>query len=226
MDATTIRQWLTLIAEAVHDRREALTALDAAIGDADYGVNLDRGFSAVVAKLPEWEGQDAATLLAGAAKILISTVGGSSGVFYGTALLRMGAALAGKTSISAGDLLAALEAAAAGIAARGRSTVGEKTMLDAWAPAVEACRQAIAAGADMASATTAAAIAAAQGAESTIAMVATKGRAANLGPRSAGHKDPGAAATALLFQALADASGREESNEICCRDDSRRESTI
>jgi phosphoenolpyruvate---glycerone phosphotransferase subunit DhaL len=205
MDVSTLRNWLTLMAGAVHEQRDALTALDAAIGDADYGANLDRGFSAVTAKLPEWDGQDAAALLAGAAKTLISTIGGSSGVFYGTALLRMSAALAGKTIFDDGDLLAALDAAAAGIAARGRSTVGEKTMLDAWVPAVEALRLALAGGEDIAEAMAAAALAAEQGADSTIAMLATKGRAANLGPRGIGHKDPGAAGVALLFRTLAEA---------------------
>jgi dihydroxyacetone kinase-like protein len=205
MDATTIRRWLTIMADTVHEQREALTALDAAIGDADYGANLDRGFNAVASKLPEWEGQDAAALLSGAAKTLISVVGGSSGVFYGTALLRMSASLAGKTSFGAAELLAALDAGAAGIAARGRSTVGEKTMLDAWSPAVEALRLALAEGAEIGPAMAAAASAAEHGAESTIAMVASKGRAANLGPRSIGHKDPGAAGAALLFRALADA---------------------
>jgi dihydroxyacetone kinase-like protein len=208
MDANDVVRWLTLAAGEMREHRDELTALDAAIGDADHGTNLDRGFSAVVEKLEASNAQngDAGAVLTTAAKTLISTVGGASGVLYGTALLRMGATLAGKTTFGGDELVAALDAAAAGIAARGRSTVGEKTMLDAFVPAVAALRQAIERGASPDTAAEEAANAAEQGAEATIPLPATKGRAANLGPRSVGHKDPGAASTALLFRALATAT--------------------
>lgn len=205
MDAATVTRWLSLLAEAIHRDRDELTALDAAIGDADHGANMDRGFAAVAAQLPEWSGQDCGALLTTTARVLISTVGGASGPLYGTAFLRMGTTLAGKSMIEGADLLAALEAAMAGIAARGRAVPGEKTMLDAWAPAVGAFRTAVEAGRPLPESAQAAAAGAEEGMRATIALVATKGRAANLGPRSAGHQDPGATSTVLLFRALAEA---------------------
>jgi dihydroxyacetone kinase-like protein len=205
MDGATIIRWLSLLAEAIHARRDELTELDAAIGDADHGINMDRGFAAVATLLPEWAGQDCGAILTATARVLISTVGGASGPLYGTAFLRAGAALAGKATITGPDLLAALEAALAGIAARGRATAGEKTMLDAWTPAMAAFRAGIEAGKPLSDAAQAAAAAAEDGARATIPLTATKGRAANLGPRSVGHQDPGATSSAVLFRTLAEA---------------------
>jgi len=212
MDGEILLRWLGMLAAALHEQRDALSALDAAIGDCDHGTNMDRGFAAVAARLPEWHGGlqegtlDAGGVLKGAATTLISTVGGASGPLYGTAFLRAGAALAGATDpIGAAAFVGALEAAANGVAARGRATSGEKTMLDAFLPAVAAMRAAVDAGRDLREAAAAGADAAEEGMRSTIPMVATKGRAANLGPRSAGHQDPGATSTALVFRALAEA---------------------
>lgn len=212
MDGEMLLRWLGMLAAVLHERRDALNALDAAIGDGDHGTNMDRGFAAVAARVPEWragvqEGTlDAGGILKGTATTLISTVGGASGPLYGTAFLRAGGALAGATDpIGGAAFVAALEAAANGVAARGRATSGEKTMLDAFLPAVAAMRAAVDAGRDLPEAASAAAGVAEEGMRNTIPMVATKGRAANLGPRSAGHQDPGATSTALLFRTLAEA---------------------
>jgi dihydroxyacetone kinase-like protein len=206
LSSAVIVRWLRLAASAVRAERDHLTALDAAIGDADHGHNLDRGFTAVEAKLPEWEDQSPGAILAGAGRVLLSTVGGASGVLYGTALMGAGAAMGTSASCTPSMLLGALETAEAGLAARGHAVPGEKTLLDAWHPAVEALRLSLAAGQPLAPALASAAQAAGAGSQATILFVATKGRAANLGPRSAGHEDPGAASTALLFLALARAA--------------------
>jgi dihydroxyacetone kinase-like protein len=203
LGSAAIVRWLTLAASAIRAERDQLTALDAAIGDADHGHNLDRGFAAVEAKLPEWQGQSPGALLSSAGRVLLSTVGGASGVLYGTALMRAGAAMGTAASLTPELLLTGLEAAEAGIAARGHATIGEKTMLDAWHPTVEVLRAAVAAELTIQQALEAAATAAEAGAQATVPLLATKGRAANLGPRSMGHEDPGAASTALLFAALA-----------------------
>jgi dihydroxyacetone kinase-like protein len=210
-----IDAWLRLAATRLHEQTAALTALDQAIGDGDHGTNMDRGFSAIVssleAGLPEGDTPEAvaAARLRVAGRTLISTVGGAAGPLYGTALMRAGAAVAGADTSggSVGALLAALEAAIGGISALGKSTTGEKTMLDALVPGLEAGRTAAADGGDRASAaavTAAIADAAEAGASATVPMLATKGRASYLGERSIGHQDPGATSSALLLRALAD----------------------
>jgi dihydroxyacetone kinase-like protein len=208
----TIDSWLRLAAARIHDAAPTLTALDQAIGDGDHGTNMDRGFAAIVVALdqgrPDADGELAlaAARLRTVGRTLISTVGGAAGPLYGTAFLRAGGAFAaaapnvGSTSV----LLDGLDAAVGGIQALGKSTAGEKTMLDALMPAAAAGRERMAAGEDTVAVVTAIADAAAAGAESTIPMVATKGRASYLGERSVGHKDPGAASSALLLRALAD----------------------
>jgi phosphoenolpyruvate---glycerone phosphotransferase subunit DhaL len=207
-----IDAWLRLAAARLHDAAPALTALDQAIGDGDHGTNMDRGFVAIVAVLdagpPDGDGPEA---IAGArlrtcGRTLISTVGGAAGPLYGTALMRAGGAVAASdpASGSGAALVAALDAAIVGIQALGKSVPGEKTMLDALVPALEAGRVALDAGGDGALVTDAMATAAEGGATATIPLLATKGRASYLGERSIGHQDPGATSSALLLRALAD----------------------
>jgi phosphoenolpyruvate---glycerone phosphotransferase subunit DhaL len=202
--------WLRASAGRIHEQASALTALDQAIGDGDHGINLDRGFTAIVAMLdsrpaPAPDATDAAAaadLLRQAGKTLISTVGGASGPLYGTAFLRAAGAIAGVQPSSAAAFVAALEAAAGGIAALGKATEGEKTMLDALFPAARAARASLDAGAGLAAVITAAHQAAGVGAIATIPMLATKGRASYLGERSIGHQDPGATSASLLLGEL------------------------
>ena len=208
----TIEAWLRLAAARLHEQAPALTALDQAIGDGDHGTNMDRGFSAIAASLEAGpaDGDDdlarAAARLRGAGRTLISTVGGAAGPLYGTALMRAGAAIASADGSSppADRALAALEAGIGGVSGLGKSTAGEKTMLDALIPAAAAGRAAQAAGADWVAVAAAIAAAAEEGAAATIPMLATKGRASYLGERSVGHQDPGATSAALLLRALAD----------------------
>jgi dihydroxyacetone kinase-like protein len=193
------------IADVLHEQRQYLTNLDSPIGDADHGTNMDRGFAAVAAKLDDAAGQSPDALLKLVASTLISTVGGASGPLYGTAFLRAGTALAGKATLTLDDCLAGLNAAVQGIRDRGKATTGEKTMLDALVPAQEALAAAVGEGISMPEAFALAASAAEAGAEATIPMLATKGRASYLGDRSIGHQDPGATSSALMLRAVADA---------------------
>lgn len=207
-----IDAWLRLAATRLHEQAPALTALDQAIGDGDHGTNMDRGFTAIVASLeagpPEGDSEQAiaGARLRVAGRTLISTVGGAAGPLYGTALMRAGGAVAAAVDGTATSdiLLAALDAGIGGIAALGKSTAGEKTMLDALMPALEAGRAAAAAGGSTTAVTGAIADAAEAGSVATIPMLATKGRASYLGERSIGHKDPGSTSSALLLRALAD----------------------
>jgi dihydroxyacetone kinase-like protein len=207
-----IDAWLRLAATRLHDHAGALTALDQAIGDGDHGTNMDRGFKAIVAMIDggEPEGDDdramAAIRLRSAGRTLISTVGGAAGPLYGTAFMRAGGAIAGADgSTPASDAaLAGLDAAITGIQGLGKATAGEKTMLDALLPAMDAGRSEVARGADSVAVTAAMATAAEAGATATIPLLATKGRASYLGDRSIGHQDPGATSAALLLRALAD----------------------
>ena len=212
-----IDTWLRTAATKVHEEAPALTALDQAIGDGDHGINLDRGFTAIVAMLDarvpaETSAADspaaASDLLRQVGRTLISTVGGASGPLYGTAFLRAAAAVANDGASSATAYVAALEAAATGVGALGKATTGEKTMLDALVPAAAAARAALDNGSDIAGVTAAARDAAETGSEATIPLLATKGRASYLGERSIGHRDPGSASTALLLGVLADVAAR------------------
>jgi len=195
--------WVRRFGDEIHENREYLTQLDADIGDSDHGINLDRGFQAVRVKLDGAPPEDLGALLKVVGSTLISTVGGASGPLYGTAFLRMGGALAGKESASASELAVALELAYEGVAARGKSTRGEKTMLDAFGPAIDGLRAASGEGSSLAAAAAAAAHAADAGVKATIPMLAMKGRASFLGEHSIGHQDPGATSTSLLFHSLA-----------------------
>lgn len=198
--------WAARAREVVAEHRIELMELDRAIGDADHGENLDRGFAAVSAKLAGQAPATTGEVLRTMATTLMSSVGGAAGPLYGTALLRGGKAAA--DDLDAAGVADVLEAGAAGIMARGKAEEGEKTMVDAWAPAARAARAAADEGADAATALRAAAEAAARGAEATEPMVATKGRASYLGERSRGHRDPGAQSTALLLAAAAEVAGR------------------
>jgi dihydroxyacetone kinase-like protein len=208
---TGIEAWLRMSAARINNEAATLTALDQAIGDGDHGTNMDRGFAAIVKMLdvrpaPEAGTADAAAasdLLRQVGKTLISTVGGASGPLYGTGFLRAAAAVVA-TEQPGPAVVAALEAAATGISALGKSTTGEKTMLDALVPAAAAARAALDGGADARGVVLAARDAADAGARATIPMLATKGRASYLGERSIGHQDPGATSFALLLGALAD----------------------
>ena len=194
-------------AAVVAEHRDELIQLDREIGDADHGENMDRGFRAVASKMDTTEPETPGAALKLAATVLISTVGGASGPLYGTAFLRAAAAVGDETELDAAAVAKALQAGMEGVVARGRAEVGDKTMIDALSPAVEAAKNAAEAGADSTKVLAAAAEAAHQGVQATEPLVARKGRASYLGERSAGHIDPGARSTALLLSAFAEAAG-------------------
>jgi dihydroxyacetone kinase-like protein len=202
VDVTTVRAWIEQAARDITAAKDHLTHLDAAIGDADHGVNLVRGFDAAVAAVGEKEPPTPGALLTTVGNTLVSKVGGASGPLYGTAFRRAGKALGDDPDLRPEALGQALQAALDGVPGLGAAHEGDKTMVDALAPAVRAYQQALAAGASIVGAAQAAAAAADQGAEATIPMQALKGRASYLGPRSVGHQDPGATSTALLLTAL------------------------
>jgi phosphoenolpyruvate---glycerone phosphotransferase subunit DhaL len=195
--------WLRDAASTLHDNAAYLTELDSAIGDADHGANMDRGFQAVVAVLDETTFESADELMKKAGMTLVSKVGGASGPLYGTFFLRFGTALAGASPITPEVIGEAFKAGVGGILARGKAELGDKTMYDAWAPALDAYDAAVAGGSDLAGALNAAAEAAAKGRDATVPLVARKGRASYLGDRSAGHQDPGATSTTLLLESAA-----------------------
>jgi phosphoenolpyruvate---glycerone phosphotransferase subunit DhaL len=201
---TDILHWLERSVQVFHENSALLTQLDAAIGDADHGINMDRGFQSVAVKLPGMENADISTILKTVGSTLVSTVGGASGPLYGTAFLRAGAATAAKQTLEAPDVIAMFEASLVGIKARGKAQTGEKTMIDALTPAIEAAQQAHEQQASLSQVVQTLADGAQTGMKSTIAMQATKGRASYLGERSIGHQDPGATSCWLLLQALAD----------------------
>ncbi|SMO58131.1 dihydroxyacetone kinase DhaL subunit [Geodermatophilus aquaeductus] len=199
--------WLRRFAEVVHERRDELTALDAAIGDADHGSNMDRGMAAVVAVLDDAPPADPAGLLKKTGATLVSKVGGASGPLYGTFFLRMAGA-AGDGDLDDAAVARAVRAGLEGVVARGKAEPGDKTMVDALGPACDALDAAVGAGKPLADALAAAAEAAVQGRDATVPMVARKGRASYLGERSAGHMDPGATSVTLLVEAAAATLGR------------------
>ena len=205
LNADDLAAWLREYAGTVEQHRDELIELDAAIGDADHGENMVRGMRAVVQQLDEKSPSTPSEVLKLAATTLISKVGGAAGPLYGTAFLRAGGATKDKDSLEVADLVDLLTAARDGIVARGKAEPGDKTMVDAWTPAVTAAGQAAeTGGADAKGVLAAAAGAAEQGALDTIPLVARKGRASYLGERSAGHQDPGATSSALLLRCLAD----------------------
>ena len=196
--------WLDALQQVYAGNRQLLTDLDAAIGDADHGVNMDRGFTAVKAALAANTGAKLAATLQAAAGILIRTVGGASGPLYGTFFLRAGTACAGLAELDEAGLVKMFQAGIEGVVQRGKAAPGDKTMLDALLPALEAMRAAQAAGGDLATLLRAGAEAAERGMTATIPMQARKGRASYLGERSVGHQDPGATSAWLMLRAAAD----------------------
>ena len=204
VDPEALDRWLRAFADAVRDAADELTALDSAIGDADHGANMRRGMTAVVGKLESASDAGPAALLKSAGMTLVSTVGGASGPLYGTLFLRMATAAGDRGELDAAGFAAALRAGLDGVVARGKAAPGDKTMLDALVPAVDALDAGLAEGNGLRDALRAAADAADAGSDATIPLVARKGRASYLGERSAGHRDPGAASTALLVRAAAE----------------------
>ena len=202
-DGAAFVRFIGTFADRLHERREELTELDSAIGDADHGINMDRGFTAVRAKLNELDGSDLGATAKTVGMTLISTVGGASGPLYGTFFLRLATAVGDRTTLDAAELGAALRAGLEGVIHRGKATADDKTMVDAMSPAVDAYEAA--AGGGVAAGLEAAAAAAAAGRDRITPMVARKGRASYLGERSANHQDPGATSTTILFESLRDA---------------------
>ena len=197
--------WLHEFGSAVNQNRSYLTELDSAIGDADHGANMDRGMTQVLNLVDSVEGGVDA-LFKKVGMTLVSSVGGASGPLYGTFFMKFGTAAGDVEELDGAALASALRAGIDGVAARGKAARGEKTMLDAMGPAVEAIEAAVSDGESIIEATRRAAEAARNGREATIQMLATKGRASYLGERSVGHQDPGATSTAYLFEALASAA--------------------
>jgi phosphoenolpyruvate---glycerone phosphotransferase subunit DhaL len=203
VDAATVKWWLEGSAVELHEQRDYLTQLDAAIGDADHGTNMDRGFSSVVSRLAELDGSEApGKVLVTAGSTLVSTVGGASGPLWGTALRRAGRSIGDSATFDGAELAVALEAALAGVVELGAAQPGDKTMVDALEPAVRTLKERLDAGASVAEALGAAREAAEEGMRSTVPLQASKGRASYLGERSIGHQDPGATSTALILRAL------------------------
>jgi dihydroxyacetone kinase-like protein len=196
--------WITACAAVLAENRDYLIQLDAAIGDADHGANMDRGFKAVMAKMPENSDKDIGTIFKTVGMTLLSTVGGAGGPLYGTFFLQAGMKTAGKMELSLADWSTALEAALNGIIMRGKAELGDKTMVDALTPAVNALKEAVEENQPLAEALSRSAEAARRGMEDTIPLVARKGRASYLGERSAGHQDPGATSSYLILKAAAD----------------------
>lgn len=204
LDVSWALRWMSGTRRVLGENRELLIDLDRQIGDADHGENMDRGFAAVLTALESAECSTIADVMKIVAKTLMSTVGGAAGPLYGTAFLR--AAKASATSeLSAEGLCDFLAGGLDGIQTRGKAVAGEKTMVDAWLPAVEAARSAVAGGASAAQALSTAAEAARAGCDATLDMKATKGRASYLGERSIGHLDPGAYSSALILEAAVSA---------------------
>lgn len=205
LDAGGARRWLERLADVLAEQAGELTRLDSAIGDADHGTNMDRGFRAVRERALSQDGADVATLFRQTGMALVSTVGGAGGPLYGTLFLRMAQSATGKDGLTVADLRDALAAGLGGVVERGKAQPGDKTMVDALGPAVQALDAAVARGGEPAEALREAARAARRGAEETIPMQARRGRASYLGERSVGHQDPGATSSALLVETLAEA---------------------
>ena len=196
--------WVKAVATVIGENSAYLTQLDAAIGDADHGANMERGFKAVMNKLPEISDKDIGTIFKTVGMTLISTVGGAGGPLYGTFFLQAGMKTAGKMELSLADWTEALEAALNGVIMRGKAELGDKTMVDALTPAVAALKQSMTENQPIHKALELSADAARVGMEGTIPLVARKGRASYLGERSAGHQDPGSTSSFLILKAAAD----------------------
>ncbi len=207
IDRDSTLDWMSRFAGEVSEHRKELVALDTAIGDGDHGTNMDRGMQKAIEKLQASEQADPATVLKTVAMSLVSSVGGAAGPLYGTLLLQMSTVMAGQPEVELAGFAAAWRKGLEGVESRGKAAAGDKTMVDALIPAVEALEQA----SDLDDGLQAAARAAEQGMKATTPLMARKGRASYLGERSQDHQDPGATSTYYLFksaaEALADGAG-------------------
>jgi phosphoenolpyruvate---glycerone phosphotransferase subunit DhaL len=201
-DAELVRRWVQETAAQLSAQRDYLTQLDAAIGDADHGINMDRGFAAAASALDAADEATAGALLVQTGTTLMFRVGGAAGPLYGTGFREAGSALENAETFGVGELVAAMRSGLEGIQALGAAVEGDKTIVDAWAPAIEAMEQGARARSAASEVLRSGRLAAEAGATATTPMQARKGRASYLGPRSVGHQDPGATSTALIFAAL------------------------
>src|SRR5262245_51344368 len=195
-----VLRWLDALQKVFNENRQQLTDLDSAVGDGDFGISLDRGFTAVQAELAAKPPADLRAVFQSVATVLIKTMGGSSGPLFGTFFLRAGATCADKSELASADVVALFQAGVEGLQQRGKAAPGDKTMMDAWLPAVDAMRGALEAGSGLAEILERGAAAAEAGMRATISMAARKGRASYLGERSIGHQDAGATATYMLMK--------------------------
>jgi phosphoenolpyruvate---glycerone phosphotransferase subunit DhaL len=202
MTKEQILQWLQAFAAEIEQNKEYLTQLDAVIGDADHGINMERGFKKVMILLPTVADKDIGSILKAVSMTLISSIGGASGPLYGTLFLRASTTVADKQKLTEQDMLSLLQAGLDGVLGRGKAQLGDKTMIDVLYPAVAAFRQAVEEGKKMREAMQQAVIAAEQGMKDTIPMLAKKGRASYLGERSIGHQDAGATSSYLMLKCL------------------------
>jgi dihydroxyacetone kinase-like protein len=205
--SSAVRDWIRAYAAEIAEHRAELVKLDTAIGDGDHGTNMDRGMRKAVEKMDGTEGEDIGALLKAVGMALVSSVGGAAGPLYGTLFLQMGTASAGREELDLAGWTAALETGVKGVQARGKAEPGDKTMVDALLPAVEALRAAADDGSGLADALRRSADAAEEGVQATIPLEARRGRASYLGPRSVGHQDPGATSAQLLLAAAAGTFG-------------------
>jgi phosphoenolpyruvate---glycerone phosphotransferase subunit DhaL len=205
--STEVRDWIRAYATEIAEHRAELVKLDTAIGDGDHGTNMDRGMRKAVEKVDGTAGDDIGALLKAVGMALVSSVGGAAGPLYGTLFLQMGTASAGREELDLAGWTAALEAGVNGVRARGKAEPGDKTMIDALVPALEALRAAVDDGSGLADALRRSADAAEEGMRATIPLEARRGRASYLGPRSVGHQDPGATSTQLLLAVAAGTFG-------------------
>jgi phosphoenolpyruvate---glycerone phosphotransferase subunit DhaL len=201
--SSDVRAWIGDYATTIGEHRAELVRLDTAIGDGDHGTNMDRGMRAAVEKLASTDGDDIGALLKAVGMALVSKVGGAAGPLYGTLFLQMGTATTGKAELDLAGWTAALEAGVKGVQARGKAELGDKTMIDALVPAVDALKS----GSELGDALRASADAAEEGMKATIPLEARRGRASYLGPRSVGHQDPGATSSHLLLRSAAERFG-------------------
>jgi len=199
-----VLRWLSALQRVFAENRQQLTDLDAAVGDGDFGISLDRGFTAVQEELSANPPADLRAVFQKVANVLIKTMGGSSGPLFGTFFLRAGAACADKSELAPADVVALFQAGVDGLQQRGKAALGDKTMMDAWLPAVDAMRGALQAGNGLTEILESATAAAEAGMRATISMQARKGRGSYLGERSIGHQDAGATATYMVFKAAAE----------------------
>jgi phosphoenolpyruvate---glycerone phosphotransferase subunit DhaL len=209
ISSTGVRDWIRAYGAAIAEHRAELVRLDTAIGDGDHGTNMERGMRKAVEKVDDTAGEDIGAVLKAVGMALVSSVGGAAGPLYGTLFLQMGTASAGREELDLAGWTAALEAGVNGVQARGKAEPGDKTMIDALVPALEALRAAVDDGSGLAEALRRSADAAEEGMRATIPLEARRGRASYLGPRSVGHQDPGATLTQLLLAVAADTFGEK-----------------